>query len=464
MSYQEFLSQKHLRFQGSGLDVVPFDHGQFDWQMQIINWALAKGRAAILADCGLGKTLMQLSWAEMVACDTNTPVLVLTPVAVARQTEAESRKFGIIPDTYIVECADDVATSEPGICITNYEKLHLFDPSVFAGVVLDESSILKSFTGRRKRQLLEAFCETPYRLACTATPSPNDLLELGNHSEFLGVLPSQEMISRFFLNDSMKAGGYKLKRHAESDFWDWMASWSVCVSCPSDLGFSDEGYRMPDLHINSHIIQTSQAPEGFLFDTQKPNATNLNRIRRASLQERAGKVAEIVNQSADQWCVWCAINDEADALRALIPDAVEVRGSHSPQIKAERFESFQDGSARVLITKPKIGGWGMNWQHCHRMTWFPSFSFEEFYQCVRRFYRFGQQHEVSVEVVMTDAESSVQQAMIRKQVQHATMHSEMASRMAELTRRELAGDPLKPVKYQANRAGQLPDWLQSKTE
>jgi hypothetical protein len=328
-------------------------------------------------------------------------------------------------------------------------------------VVLDESSILKAYTGATKRALCQRFENTPYRLACTATPAPNDRMELGNHSEFLGVMPSDDMLARWFINDGGKAGTYRLRKHGERDFWRWMASWSVCISSPADLGFSDEGFKLPELVTYEHVIDC-KAESGYLFAVPRQvSATNVHREKRAYLNERAEVVAGLTNNDTDCWAVWCDTDYEADALVRRIPDAVEVRGSHSEKIKEDRLRAFSDGQVRVMITKPEIGGFGLNWQHCHKTTWFAGYSYERFYQSIHRLLRYGQMHDVDCHVVRTVNEGSIVESIERKRRQHAEMQREMASLMSEGMREEL-GFGNQPKRYVAERTGSVPAWLQRK--
>jgi hypothetical protein len=459
-TYQAFLKNKHVRLQRTGFDIplASINSKLFDWQRVIVQWACKCGRAALFEDCGLGKTAQQLEWSRLVHQQTSGDVLLLCPIAVQWQTKREAGKFGIECPVNVVETNDQV---QPGISITNYEKLHHFDTSRFTGVVLDESSILKAYTGATKRALCKQFAGTPYRLACTATPAPNDRMELGNHSEFLGVMPSNDMLARWFINDGGKAGTYRLRKHGECDFWRWMASWAVCISTPDDIGFDGSMFNLPELLTFEHVVESKPQP-GYLFAVpQNVSATNVHREKRASLEERADEVAKMVNGDPDCWAVWCDTDYEADALIDRIKDAVEVRGSHSEKIKESRLRAFSDGEARVIVTKPEIGGFGLNWQHCHKTTWFAGYSYERFYQSIRRLWRFGQTHDVEVHVIRTTNEGSIVEAIERKKQQHAEMQREMAGLMGDGMREEL-GFGSQPRKYHAERVGSLPSWLIAK--
>ncbi|HEU4751922.1 MAG TPA: DNA methyltransferase [Armatimonadota bacterium] len=431
LDYYSFLASKRVSAPAAGFE-VPREHlspALFPWQADIVRWALRRGKAALFEDCGLGKTLQQLVWAEQVARHTGRPVLILAPLAVGAQTAREGERFGI-PATLCRTQAD----VRPGVNVANYEMLHHFDPSTFGGVVLDESSILKSFMGATKRALIEAFAETPYRLACTATPSPNDHMELGNHAEFLGVMPSNEMLARWFINDTKQAGNYQLKGHAARDFWAWVSSWAVSLARPSDLGYPDDGFILPELVWITHVVEVDLETDrgDQLFRCPKLSSTELHKERRRTVEARAYQVADLVAHTPGPWVLWCDTDYEADALAARIPEAVEVRGSHPLARKEATLEAFARGEARVLITKPSICAWGMNWQHCSQMAFVGlSYSFEQLYQAVRRAWRFGQQHPVAVHVVMAESELSVLSAIQKKQDAHEEMKSQMIEAMRE---------------------------------
>lgn len=436
MDYYEFLAKKHLRHPPRGFDVPieSLNPRAHEWQRIIVRWALKTGRALLAEDCGLGKTLQQLMWGEQVHKHTGGKVLLLCPLAVQKQTLRESQKFAIDCPVAVCESQSDVAD---GISITNYDKLHLFDSSQFTGVILDEGSILKAFTGATKRQLCKAFSETPYRLSCSATPAPNDRMEIGNQSEFLGVLPSAEMLQRWFINSGDKVGAYRLRKHGATDFWEWMASWTICLTSPADLGFDDSGYVLPDLQMVEHVVE-SKPQSGFLFNVGKRiSATEVHKEKRACLEERAAVAAELAMSDKDSWVLWCDTDYEADALLERCPDAVEVRGSHSTKIKEERFDGFLDGTHRVLITKPEIGGLGLNFQHCHKTTWFAGYSFERFYQSIRRMHRFGQTHAVECHVVRSENEGSIVDTVREKERAHSEFQREIANLMQDAMQHNL---------------------------
>ena len=423
-SYQEFIDSKNITNDYFGFEPKNISQSLFDFQQDIVGWAVKKGRAAIFADTGLGKTAMQIEWARQVANHTNGNVLIVAPLCVANQTVREGVKFG----ASINYCRSQDAVKS-GINITNYEMLKHFDVSTFAGVVLDESSILKSYMGKTKRMIIDACESVQYRLACTATPSPNDYLELGNHAEFLGVMPSNEMIMRFFINDTMEAGAYMLRPHAADKFWQWCASWSVCLSNPSDMGYDGDKYILPTLNQSFVEVSTESlepCADDDMFRTVIINATSIHKEGRLTAELRAVEVAKLVNESEEPWLVWCNTNYEADALKGLIPNAVDLRGSDTVEKKESSLEGFIDGSIRVLITKPSIAGMGLNLQHCRNMAFVGlSYSYEDYYQAIRRCYRFGQKREVNCYVMAADSERSILKIIQEKEKAHHTMKSEM---------------------------------------
>lgn len=462
--YAEFLRSKHVRTEHSGFEVDDGDlnRGLFQWQRDIVRWALRTGKSAIFAECGLGKTAMQLEWAAEIVRQTGGPVLVLCPLAVSWQTNKEADKFNIRAKA-AVNVVSEQSDVGPGISITNYERLHKFDLRKFVGVVPDESGILKSYTGVTKNLLVDSFQSTPYKLCCTATPAPNDRMELGNHCEFLSVMPSNEMLARWFINDTMKAGGYRLRRHGAKDFWQWVSSWAVAISRPSDLGYDDAGFDLPPLKLTEHIVG-APIPEGYMFHPGgSVSATNVHREKRAALAERADVVASLVNPSTEAWVIWCDTDYEADALCKRIPDAIEVRGSHPTKTKEDRLRGFSEGKFKTIVTKAEIGGYGLNWQHCHNMTWFAGYSFEKFYQAVRRLWRFGQLHTVNVHTVMSEVEESIRDAVKAKERQHGEMQAELVGCLKEGMLENVYGR--KTLKSCGARARlTVPAWIQSSEE
>lgn len=424
----------------------------FDYQRDVLKFLTQVGRGAAFLDTGLGKTLVQLEWARLVHQQTSGAVLLLAPLAVAKQTEREAQRFGIGPCRVV----SDQSQVQPGINITNYDRLKGFDTRSFSGVVLDESSILKSFTGQTTRRLINGFSDTKYRLCCTATPAPNDHTELGTHSEFLGYLSRDEMLPRWFLHDSANTKDWRLKGHAIKPFWAWVASWSRMVVSPSDLGYSDEKHALPPLNIRHHTVYTDLtkgALEGQLFRVPDTSATSIHKEKRISLEERSKVVADLVSDG-DQWLVWCDTDYEAESLMAKIPDAVEVRGSHSPEKKESTLLGFSDGLVRVLVTKPRIAGFGMNWQQCHKMAFAGlSFSYEAFYQAVRRCWRFGQKSPVDVHVVQSETEEAIWRTIKRKMGDHDAMKNEMriAIRDAQMQKKREPYNPQNKMR--------IPSWL-----
>ena len=428
-SYQEFIASKlalHVPVGFSPSDLSRY--GLFDFQAAIVDWAVKRGRAAIFADTGLGKSAMQLAWADQVADYTGKPVLILAPLCVAQQTVRESQRIGIADCRYARTKALVIGSR---IVVVNYEMMEHFAGIEWGGVVLDESSILKNFTGKTKQLLIESFKKTPFKLACTATPAPNDYLELGNHAEFLNVMPSNEMIMRFFINDTMAAGSYRLKNHGRDDFRQWCASWSVALTKPSDMGYADDRYQLPTLQVQHISVSTEGLPpiEGHLFRDSVLSATTIHQEMRLTAPLRAVAVAELIANDPDEtWLIWCNTNYEADELARRIPGAVEVRGCMSPDEKSKRLLAFINGESKILLSKPSVAGFGLNLQHCARVAFVGlSYSYEDFYQAVRRCYRFGQHREVQVYVVAADSEICVMETIQRKEREHQAMQVEMAA-------------------------------------
>lgn len=464
MDYQEFLESKSRTAQSFGIEVGPgrIDPSRrlFPWQKAVVLWALQVGRAAIFADCGLGKTRMQLFWAEAIALHAGGDVLILAPLAVTGQSAAEGQEIGI-PVT-VCRSQKDV---RGGVNIANYEMLKHFDPSAFVGVVLDESSILKSFMGQTKRDLLTAFVDTPYRLCCTATPSPNDNMELGNHADFLGIMPANEMLMRWFINDLGEAGAYRLKHHAEKDFWQWVSSWAVSLSSPSDIGYPGAGYELPPIKFHIHSlpdpeeVQSLAYAEGKLVQAGSLSATQLHKVTRLTAKGRAAQIAAVVDaEPSEPWLIWCNTNYEADALKAALPEAVEVRGSESADRKESALLGFARGDIRVLITKPSIAGFGMNWQRCARVAYVGlSYSYEAFYQSVRRCYRFGQKRPVHVHICQAESEGDLYRTIQRKQSDHRKMKRAMIeamdSKVAVNVKRKTLASEVEPRVVKSPRSG-----------
>jgi len=459
--YRAMIQAKRIAFVPRGMeDIPPLNSALKDHQRHSVEFALKAGCAALFLDTGLGKTLCALEWGRVVVERTGRPVLMLAPLAVAAQHEREAVKFGI--DAKAIREPEQIG--EARIYITNYDRLGKFDPSLFSGVILDESSILKSFTGSTTRALMEAFRDTPFRLCCSATPAPNDHMELGQHCQFLGVMNSNEMLARWFIADQKNMGRYRIKHPAKASFWEWVASWARCVSKPSDLGFDDAGYDLPDLIMKRHIVAADRSinageerdGQALLFRMPDTSATSIHREKRLTIEARAEVIAGLVaNEPGEPWLIWCDTDYEADALTDLIPAAIEVRGSMSPEVKEQRLTAFATGQARILITKPSIAGQGLNLQHCARMAFVGlSFSYEAFYQAVRRCHRFGQVRSVQVHVACADTEESVWQVVNRKSGDHEGMKREMSAAM----RRSISTSEVLQV-YRPAKLAALPAFL-----
>lgn len=452
--YAEFLQAKSQLGHGAGFAPVWMPDFLFDFQSSIVEWAIRQGRSAIFADCGLGKTPMGLVWASNVARKTGKPVLYLTPLAVAQQTIREAHKFGI-----------DAVVSREGdpsghIVVANYERLHYFKPDDFGGVVCDESSILKNFAGQRKAEISIFMRKVQYRLLQTATAAPNDYVELGTSSEALGYLGHMDMLNRFFKNDlNNSATGrmrgevikWRLKGHAELPFWRWVCSWARAIRRPSDLGFDDSNFVLPPLVEKEHLVVLNSTPEGMLFNLPAVGLKEQREERRRSITERCERVAGLVNDTGQPALVWCNLNDEGDLLEQLIPDAIQVSGSDSDDAKESRLNAFGNGDARVLITKPKIGAWGLNYQHCNHVTYFPTHSFEQYYQAVRRCWRFGQTRPVTVDIVTTEGDGEVLKNLKRKAGKADDMFSRLVAEMNSAMRVESTDNMTQPIK--------VPSWL-----
>lgn len=433
-AYQSFLASKSQANAGDGFTPTRMPDHLFPFQRHLLDWSVRMGRSAIFADCGLGKTPVQLAWAENVHRHTGKPVLIVTPLAVSFQTEVEARKFGV-----------DAATSRDGtipapITVTNYERLENFDTDDFGGVVCDESSAIKAFDGRRRAIVTEFMRTRPYRLLCTATAAPNDYVELGTSSEALGQLGYMDMLSRYFTNrerSSSAIGGrwrprgadqWRFKGHAEDAFWQWVASWARAVRKPSDLGFDNIGFDLPPLERRLHVVEATRPPDGALFDVPAVGLREEREEARRTITERCEKAAELLTD-AEPGVAWCHLNAEGKLLTDLIDGSVEVAGSDSVEAKEEKLAAFGAGEIRVLVTKPVIGAWGLNWQHCHRMAFFPSNSYEQYYQAVRRSWRFGQTHPVTVDIVATEGSRRTLANLERKSAQADAMFDALTAHM-----------------------------------
>lgn len=426
--YEDFIEKKLVRIPDSGFKSVNINSMLFDFQKDIVEWACRKGKAAIFADCGMGKTPMQLEWARQVCLHTGGNVLILAPLAVAAQTKREGDKFGI--NVTVCRSQDDIAS---GVNVTNYEVMHKFDLESFAGIVLDESSILKSFTSATRNAIIDGFEKTPYKLACTATPSPNDYMELGNHAEFLGAMTRTEMLAMFFIHDGGSTSKWRLKGHASERFWDFVASWAVMIRDPEDMGYHVDGFELPELHEDVVEIESGIVNESRLFNVAAEGIQEQQKAKRQTIVKRARKCADMVNASTRPWIVWCELNDESSELARLIPDAIEVRGSDSPEFKEDAMLGFTDGKYRVIVTKPSICGFGMNWQHCSDMVFCGlSNSYEQYYQAIRRCYRFGQTMPVNVHIVVSELERGIVENVMRKKSDALDMEEAMIGRASRI--------------------------------
>ena len=460
-TYQRFLDSRRQKNTGHGFDPLVMPGHLFDFQAELVQWAVRQGRAAIFADCGMGKTPMELAWAENVHRKTGKPVLLLTPLAVGFQIVTESEKFG-----------HDAKLSRNGrpaaaVTVTNYEQAHKFDPADFGGVVCDESSAIKAFDGTTRAIVTELMREMPYRLLGTATAAPNDYLELGTSSEALGELGYMDMLGRFFVNDQRTSthrpmgtkggnaiqhgtmGQYRFKGHAERPFWQWVASWARAIRKPSDYGYSDERFHLPPLNEVLHVVDSSTPREDTLFDGPAVGLAEERAELRRSLPDRCERAAQLL-ADAESAVAWCHLNDESSMLADIIDGAVEVRGSDDPEAKEEKLAAFGRGDIRVLVTKPSIGAWGLNWQHSHRMTYFVSHSYEQYYQAVRRSWRFGQQNPVTVDVIASTGVEGILANLQRKSEQADRMFDALLEHMTEALHIQRSHDHTKRM--------ELPPW------
>lgn len=446
--YHNYLISKKNKVDESVTPIIANAHERAKpHQVDCLEMLLKVGRGAAFLDTGLGKTFLQIDFARHMT----GKVLIVAPLGVCHQTIREAKTLLDVDVTYSKD-----GTASGKNTITNYDRLDNFDASEFECVILDESSILKGQNSKTKKRIVDMFADTPYKLACTATPAPNDYTEIGNHAEFLGIMNTQEMLTRWFLHDSMNTGDWRLKKHAVVDFWEWVASWACCVSKPSDLGHSDEGYDLPTLHTSTRVVDAPlQMADGMLFDLPDVSATSLHAEKRKTIHERCQIVADMVNDDDEPWIVWCESNDESARLSKLIPDAVEVKGGDKSESKERDLLAFSEGRARVIISKPSICGFGMNWQHCRKIAFASiSYSYEKFYQAIRRSWRFGQQREVFVFVVLADSELPVWRSIERKSTDHESMKSYM--KLAVFKDRDKS---VLKVDYNPQHTGILPSWL-----
>jgi hypothetical protein len=461
VSYESFVAKKLSHAVPTGLASVPdLSPMLFPFQRDLVAWALRRGRAAIFAATGLGKSRMQLEWARQVADHTSCQVLVLAPLAVASQTQAEAVSVGIRAGV----CREQADVAAP-IAITNYERLHRFEPSAFAGVVLDESSIIKHHDAKTLRVLLDAFAATPFRLCATATPAPNDYTELGTHAEFLGICSRAEMLAEFFVHDGGETKNWRLKGHARQQFWRWVSTWGALVRAPSDLGYDDGAYALPPLNLSEHVMAAEQADAfaaGRLFVDEASTLSERRAARRTSIGKRVSACAELVNAEREPWVVWCDLNAESDALTDAIDGAIEVRGSMGIDEKEAALASFLRGQHRVLVTKPSIAGFGLNLQFCARQAFVGvTDSWEAYFQAVRRCWRFGQRRAVDVHIFIGEAEGAVLANLRRKEADAERMGAELSRETSAIVRDQVRGSSRMTNEYRPLVTMTVPDWIRT---
>jgi len=452
--YQAFLHAKAQRGSESGFAPLWLPDSLFDFQLALTEWAIRQGRCLIAADCGLGKTPMQLVWAQNVVEQTNRSVLILTPLAVSHQTIREADKFGVPAVRLGDGCPD-----RPMVAVTNYEKLAHFDPADYAGVVCDESSVLKAFSGVRRAQITEFLRTVPYRSLWTATAAPNDYIELGTSSEALGELGYMDMLGQFFVNDQKTSATrryhgmmpkWRFKGHGALPFWRWVVSWARACRKPSDLGFDDGSFSLLPLCEREHVIEARTLPPGALFPLPAKDMLEEREERRRTIPERCEAAAELVARTGQPAVIWCHLNDEGDMLARLIADGQQISGQDSDERKEELYEAFSSGQLRVLITKPKIGAWGLNWQHCSHVVSFASHSYEQYYQSVRRCWRFGQEHPVIVDMIASEGEQGIKDNLARKSKQADEMFTQLIAHMGEAAR---------SARTEYAKIEEMPSWL-----
>ena len=437
MDYQRFVNNKLRAHQAHGFSADAGGYALFGHQQVLVEWAARKGRCAVFADTGLGKTRIQLAWADLVAKQTGGKVLILAPLAVAAQTQREGAEMGID----VTHARDQSDIGDARIVVTNYDRLHRFQTHGFAGVVLDESSIIKHHDAKTLKVLMGAFADTAYRLCATATPAPNDWTELGTHAEFLGVCTQAEMLAEFFVHDGGETQLWRLKGHARAEFWRWVATWGAMIQSPFDLGFDASAYDLPPLHVEQVSVATDQqAADGQLFALEAKTLSERRQARRDSMGYRVAACAERVNASDQPWVIWCELNAEGDALKSAIPDAVEIRGNDTSEKKEQALIDFAAGRIRVLITKPKIAGFGLNWQHCNQVAFIGVIdSYEAYYQAIRRCWRFGQHRPVTAYLFVSELEGAVRRNLERKERDAAAMMSALRVETAAAVRDEVLG-------------------------
>lgn len=458
--YEAFVARKLAMVQPSGIaGDLRLPDSLFPHQDCLTRWALKRGRSAIFADTGLGKSRMEVAWADAVVKETGLPVLILTPLAVAAQTAQEAAQLGI----EVTVCREASDVNDRGINITNYERLHKFDSAIFGGVAPDESSIIKHHDTRTFAALTQAFRNTPFKLPATATPAPNDWTELATHAEFLGICTRQEMLAEFFTHDGGDTQTWRLKGHARQQFWRWVVSWGALIRRPSDLGFADDAYALPPLHLHEHQVEVDMPTNGMLFAMEAQTLSERRDARRMSMEDRVRECAKRVNADASEpWVVWCDLNDESTALTQAIDGAIEIRGSDDVDTKEARLQAFARGEARVLVSKPSICGWGLNWQHAARMAFVGvTDSYEAYYQAVRRCWRFGQRREVHVHIFASKAEGAVVANLKRKEREAALMAEALSAETRDAVMAEVTGAVRESNAHNAARAVNVPSFLRA---
>lgn len=453
-NYLEFIQSKSWHATDAGFEPGTISSSLFNFQRPIVRWACRRGKAALFEDTGLGKSIQQLEWSRLVHNYTGGDILIAAPICVAQQTASIAKQHGI--DVNICRSGSDW---KPGINITNYEMLHHFESCNPVGIVPDEGSIIKSIDGRTRNYLIERFADVPFKLICTATPSPNDHMELGSYAEFLGIMKATEMLSMFFTHDGGNTSKWRLRGHGKTRFWEWLSTWAICIKRPSDIGYPDDGYNLPPLNIVEEIVESSSG-----FDDLMPGiASTLSERRQAkreSLTDRVKRAADIANSINEQFIVWCHLNDESTALASAIDGAVEVTGSMKIHEKESAIMAFTNGDARVLVSKPSICGFGMNWQQCRNQIWAGlNDSWEEFYQGVRRSYRFGQKQTVNIWTIVSSAERAVLENIRRKQTQNDEMSAEMICHMRTAMNQEIHDATVDSTEYKPTKPMELPAWL-----
>lgn len=461
-AYQQFVAGKLSRAVAVGLREIPALPGSLSLlplQAALTPWALRRGRCAIFADTGLGKSRMEIAWAHALHEALGIDVLMLTPLAVAKQMVAEAAQVGVP----ITQCRTDFDV-RPGLNVANYERLHLFDPKLFGAVILDESSCIKHHDSKLLQRLMDSFAETPYRLCASATPAPNDWTELGTHAEFLGVCKRTEMLSEYFVHDGGETQVWRLKGHAQDAFWEWVSSWAAMVRRPSDLGFDDTLYQLPALRMHEHIVASPDQPAGMLLKLEAQTLMERRNARRATIEQRIAKCVEIVTADATEpWVIWCDLNSEGDQLASRIADAIQVAGADSIEVKESRLDGFATGAHRVLVSKPSIAGWGCNWQHCARVAFVGvTDSYEAFYQSIRRCWRFGQTRPVDVHVIASDIEGAVLANLRRKEADATAMAEQLSAKTRAAVMAHVFGSISTTNEYTATKPLKRPTWLKSK--